>query len=121
MQASSVATQFGWWTVEGHSIVIEYSVDILDRIRAEVVDGFNRVRHGGIEVGGVLFGTREHNVVRVLAYRALQCEYATGPSFVLSAGDQARLRELLRSAGSDRRLHNLQPVGWYHSHTRSHI
>jgi proteasome lid subunit RPN8/RPN11 len=121
METSSVETQFGWWTVEGHSIVIEYSFDILEKIRAEVVDGFNRVRHGGIEVGGVLFGTREHNVVRVLAYRALQCEYALGPSFVLSAGDQARLRDLLRSATNDRRLHNLQPVGWYHSHTRSHI
>jgi proteasome lid subunit RPN8/RPN11 len=93
----------------------------MDGIRAAVADGFYRISRGGVEVGGVLFGAREGNLLRILAFRPLACEYASGPSFMLSEKDQEALRRLLETASSDSELEGLVPLGWYHSHTRSEI
>jgi hypothetical protein len=40
---------------------------------------------------------------------------------VLSAKDHAGMAEVLAAARKDPRLAHLEPVGWYHSHTRSEI
>jgi proteasome lid subunit RPN8/RPN11 len=109
------------WNVEGHDIQIEYSLPVLNEIRLEVTDGFNRVPHGGVEVGGVLFGAREGNRIRILAHRPLAPEYASGPSFTLSKRDEENLERLFAGAAADPALADLEPVGWYHSHTRSPI
>jgi proteasome lid subunit RPN8/RPN11 len=85
------------------------------------VDGFYKLARGGLEVGGVLFGQRSGDSVRILASRPIACEHASGPSFVLSENDEAGLRTLLESATSDPELKGLVPAGWYHSHTRSEI
>ena len=55
------------------------------------------------------------------AVRPIPCEYAAGPRFVLSARDQAALRDLLHAPSQDAGLAGLAPVGWFHSHTRSEI
>jgi len=93
----------------------------MEEIRRAAVDGYQRMRHGGIEVGGVLFGSRRVGAVRIEAVRPIACEYASGPRFVLSARDEAALGELLRASRQDSDLAGLDPVGWYHSHTRSDI
>jgi proteasome lid subunit RPN8/RPN11 len=113
--------EFSSWAVSGQAPVIEYSRRILDEIRAETVDGLHRLRHGGIEVGGVLFGVRNGDRIRVLNRRSLQCEYAQGPTFLLSEKDEASLETLIAGAKADPQLSGLEPVGWYHSHTRSGV
>jgi len=86
------------------------------------VDGFNRLPHGGVEVGGVLFGARDpNNTIRVLAHGPLDCEYASGPSFTLSENDERALRKILDEAGRDEELSGMEVVGWYHSHTRTGV
>ena len=95
---------------------IDASPAVLDEIRMAAVDAFLSLPHGGVEIGGVLFGTRSNNTVRILAARLLECEHALGPTFTLSDKDHARFRELLEAGCGD-----LEPVGWYHSHTRSEI
>src|SRR5258708_7551084 len=67
--------EFSSWPVNGHAVVIEYSRRVLDEIRADTVEGLHRVRHGGMEVGGVLFGSRRGDRVQILNWRPLQCEY----------------------------------------------
>lgn len=109
------------WEVKGHRLRIEYSLAVLEQIRCAVVDAFYALPRGGIEVGGVLFGTREDSLVRISAFRALPCEHAMGPAFVLSEKDEAALRALLQAPENDRSLEGLLPVGWYHSHTRSEV
>jgi len=109
------------WEVKGHRLRIQYSLAVLEQIRCAVVDAFYALPRGGIEIGGVLFGTREDNVVRISAFRGLACEHAMGPAFVLSEKDEAALRDLLRAPENDRSLEGLLPVGWYHSHTRSEV
>ncbi|MGH9659324.1 MAG: hypothetical protein ACRD96_12325, partial [Bryobacteraceae bacterium] len=85
---------------------------MLEPIRRSVVDAFFAIPRGGLEVGGVLFGRRDGDTVRIEAYREVECEHAAGPGFTLSARDEARLAACLRDSP-------LQPVGWYRSRTRS--
>jgi proteasome lid subunit RPN8/RPN11 len=116
-----MATKFETWSAPGHSFRIEYSAVALDEIRQEAVDGYHRVPHGGVETGGILFGTHEEAVVRIQAWRPIVCEYAKGPSFALSEKEEAALAEALKSWGGDAALADLEPVGWYRAHTRSEV
>jgi proteasome lid subunit RPN8/RPN11 len=92
---------------------------MLDDIRLAVMDAFFSLPRGGAEIGGILLGSFRDGRLRILDYRPLDCEHATGPSFTLSEPDRTRLAELLADAA--RSSPERQPVGWYHSHTRSEI
>lgn len=109
------------WSVSGHSLSIEYLPTVLEEIRAYATDGFNKIRHGGIEVGGVLFGAKDGDRIRILGWRALDCQHAEGPGFVLSANDEAALTTLAEESRKNPQLGGLEPVGWFHSHTRSGV
>ncbi len=109
------------WMVEGLPVRIDYSTAVVEGICALAVEGLSRLRRGGVEVGGILFGTRRGPQVQILAHRPLACEHAHGPSFSLSAKDLEGLGQLLVAALQDSALRGLQPVGWYHSHTRSEV
>lgn len=103
------------------SMSLRYSYAVLDRIRKEVFKKFVSIPRGGVEVGGVLFGAISECEIRILDSRALEIEYLNGPSFILSENDETSLLQLLETAASDPDLRGMQPVGWYHSHTRSEI
>jgi proteasome lid subunit RPN8/RPN11 len=107
------------WITPESPVAIEYSPVVIEEIRHEVAEGFQRLSRGGLEVGGVLYGTREGRTVRIQAMRPMQCEHARGPAFLLSDKDRVGLTEQL--ASEDPRLEGLIPVGWYLSHTRSEI
>ncbi len=100
---------------------VKYSDEAVEAVRAAVVEGLHKLTRGGLEVGGVLFGQRIGNSVRIVASRPMACEHAFGPSFILSEKDEAGLKTLLDSAVDEADLSGLVPVGWYHSHTRSEI
>src|SRR5437870_4163293 len=97
----SVERERGSWTVSQYWIEIEYALDVMAEIDRTVIDGFNRLRRGGVEVGGVLFGERNGRTVTILAFRPLACEHALGPNFVVSKSDQIGLAALLESSVAD--------------------
>lgn len=109
------------WQAEGFATRIEYARTVIEELGIAATEGFNRLSHGGVEVGGVLFGLRTPDSIEICAQRSLACEYAFGPSFTLSEKDRQTLGELLGSVSTDPDLAGMQPVGWYHSHTRSDI
>lgn len=113
--------QRGCWRVEGLPVRIDYSTAVVEDICALAVEGLTRLRRGGVEVGGILFGTRRGPHIEILAHRPLACEHAHGPSFSLSARDLEAMAKLLEGALHDGTLRGLEPVGWYHSHTRSEV
>src|SRR2546425_12165229 len=121
MASASIDVEHGLWKASGHDFTIEYSMYVLEQIRAAAIEGFNKLPRGGIEIGGVLFGSREGRRISVRDFRALDCEYSLGPSFTLSEKDQAKLKQLLDVASSEPELRGLIAVGWYHAHTRSEI
>jgi proteasome lid subunit RPN8/RPN11 len=113
--------KFAAWTVAESPITIEYSLIVIEEIRHAVAEGFQRLSRGGIEVGGILYGTREGRTVRILAMRPIACEHARGPAFLLSDKDRMVLNEQLTADAEDPHLEGLMSVGWFLSHTRSEI
>lgn len=113
--------RFGSWSVAESPVTIEYSLVVIEEIRHEVAEGFQKLSRGGMEVGGVLYGTRDGRTVTVLAMRPMACEHARGPAFLLSDQDRSILAEQLEHGGEDPRLEGLICVGWFLSHTRSEI
>ena len=109
----------GIWSVPQCPVTIEYSRRALDDIRLAVVDAFFSLPRGGAEIGGVLLGKHLDGRLVISGHASLECEHATGPSFTLSPRDHNRLVALL--AAAQRNPEGMQPVGWYHSHTRSEI
>lgn len=112
---------FGSWAVAESPLTIEYSLVVVEEIRHAVTEGFQRLSRGGLEVGGVLYGTHEGSTVRIQAMREIVCEHARGPSFLLSDNDRAALTEQLARGQEDHRLEGMLAVGWFLSHTRGEI
>src|SRR5450432_2540198 len=121
MNSTALDTALDVWQPDGCAVRIEYSRAVMEELRLAAFDGLNRLAHGGVEIGGVLFGVRDPDAVKVLAYRALACEYAFGPTFTLWDNDRRALEKVLVLPNTDSNLSGMQPVGWYHSHTRSEI
>lgn len=121
LNATALDAELDVWQAAGCAVRIAYSRAVMEELGLIASDGFNRVSHGGVEIGGVLFGVRDPDGVKILAHRALACEYAFGPSLTLSDNDRCSLEDLLASPNTDSNLAGLRPVGWYVSHTRSEI
>ena len=98
------------WQVPECPFAIEYDPDLLDEIRRQAVSALLSLPHGGAEIGGVLFGSREDGRVRLQAHRLIECQYAFGPSFVLSDSDLAGLARLLEGARRDPALAGLGTI-----------
>jgi hypothetical protein len=110
MLSTNTALMAVWEAADGATI--EYSPAVVDELRRLAVDGFMAFGHGGLEVGGVLYGARDGNRVSVLGSAELPCEHALGPGFVLSGKDRQALAQLLEPPAG------LEAIGWYRSHTR---
>ncbi|MGA8026024.1 MAG: hypothetical protein WB992_02690 [Bryobacteraceae bacterium] len=107
------------WTLPGTSFNITYPLGLLHEVDFLVNDGYRRIPHGGIEVGGLLIGQCDENSAHIEAFRTIECEHAAGPSFVLSERDLAGLRDQLDGLKDDPELGGMTAVGWFVAHTRS--
>jgi hypothetical protein len=112
---------FETWGVDDSPIAIEYSLVVLEEIRQQVSQGLLRFSRGGIEVGGVMYGTRDGRKIRIQAIRPIPCDHAAGPSFALSPEDRAQLETMLAADSSDPHLQGLVRLGWFVSHTRGEL
>jgi len=112
---------FGTWAAPAAEIAVEFPLEIMDELRLAACGGMRQLARGGMETGGVLFGSRRDNVVRILNWRCVPCEHARGPALLLSDKDREGLKSLLAKAKNEIDLHGLQPVGWFVSHTRSEV
>jgi hypothetical protein len=93
----------------------------MEEIRAAASENLRQFSGGGLDVGGVLFGTHQDNSLLILTWRPIACEHAEGPGLCLSADDRRELVRLLLGAKQDTDLKSLQPVGWFLSHMRGDI
>jgi hypothetical protein len=117
--AERTNTAYARWSPEGSPLAIEYPLEVMARIRDAVIIGFHRLAKRGIEVGGILYGTREGRRITIVQAREIRCSYKSGPSFVLSDADHQRLSDQLGSREAD--LGDLAPVGFYVSHTKDDL
>ena len=121
MKNSGAQAAMASWQADGHALRVEYTLGLMAELRAAVVDGFHRMTHGGLEVGGVLFGSRDGDTIRIADWRPISCRHARGPSFSLVPEDEEELAGLLQKCRNEPALEGLLPVGWFHSHTRRAI
>lgn len=123
-ETGTSAAPFYVWKPAGKSISVQIQFDVIDRVLLEVMRGFGAVPKRGAEVGGILLGTAEvqgdHTLVKVEDFEIIDCDHASGPSFILSDEDRAGFEESMQRwrKGPDRRIY---AVGYYRGHTREGI
>ena len=121
MNPSDSQRDYAFWTIPGTSFTVTYSLGVFQEIDFEVNEGFRRIPHGGMEVGGVLWGRMKDDSVVIESFRPIQCEHELGPSFVLSERDLAELKEQLARDANDSELAGMTAVGWFVARTRTHL
>ncbi len=121
MTKPTVELTVGVWSAPEVRLTVEYAVEAMEEIRAAVSDGLQQLAHGGLEVGGVLFGSRRDDSIRIRKWRPIACEHAEGPTLRLSTRDRIGLTRQLEVAKGDPDLAGLEPLGWFLSHCRSDI
>ena len=84
----------------------------MEKIRLQARDGLMALPRVGMGVGGLLLGTRQDGVVRLVDAIEIPCSHTLGPSFNLTDEEKGMLRELIAGAGEP------GVVGWYCSKTR---
>ncbi len=112
------ANDYAFWAIPGSNAAVTYSLPLFHEIDFAVNEGFRKIPHGGIEEGGLLFGTIDDKGTRIEAFRPIVCEHASGPSFLLSDHDLDQLSAQIAAAASDADLQGLELVGWFLAHTR---
>ena len=123
-ESGTATSPYYVWKPAEKPISVQLQFDVVDRILLEVMRGFGAVPKRGAEVGGILLGTVEMHgdrfVVNVEAFEAVDCDHASGPSFILSEDDQAAFLESMDrwKRGPERRIY---AVGYYRGHTRDGI
>ena len=123
-ESGTSTSPFYVWKPAEKSISVQLQFDVVDRILLEVMRGFGAVPKRGAEVGGILLGTAELQgeriVVKVENFEALDCDHASGPSFILSEDDRVAFQGTMDrwKGGPDRRIY---AVGYYRGHTRDGI
>jgi proteasome lid subunit RPN8/RPN11 len=93
----------------------------MEEIRAFACDELLQLSHGGNEVGGILFGTRREDLIRILTWRPMACEHTKGEVLQLSYNDRMNLAVQLEMARQNPDLKDLRPVGWFVSHSRGDV
>jgi hypothetical protein len=108
------------WEVPGKPVSVLLSEEVSDYVLVEGMRGLGLVPRRGAEVGGLLLGRVERgnpSVVVVEQAVRIECEYASGPTWTLSAKD----RTALRAAINDHSRRSPAPVGFYRTDTREQL
>ena len=109
------------WNAPGKSLVIRLDHSVIERLNIEVMRGFGVTRRRGTETGGILIGRIDRReqapVLHIQEFEVVPCEYASGPSYILSAIDRQKFKEAVArwQPSLDR---DLYAVGYFRSHTR---
>ncbi len=119
MSSSDSEVSFAFWLDPASALTVSYSLPVFHEIDFQVNEGYRRIPHGGVEVGGLLYGKLSGDSLSILAFRPIDCEHASGPSFHLSERDLATLSESIQAVPKDEDLQGMIPLGWFIAHTRS--
>ncbi|HMF77309.1 MAG TPA: hypothetical protein VK604_16740, partial [Bryobacteraceae bacterium] len=117
-QAADQVSEQAFWTIPGSTTTVTYSLPLFHDIDFVVNEGYRKIPHGGIEVGGLLFGTIDENGTGIAAFRPIECEHVFGPSLLLSERDLKGVESQIAALASDPDLQGMQLVGWFLAHTR---
>src|SRR5271169_149004 len=103
--------------LEEHSRAIDCPVSVLQNLRASVLDRFNSTPHGGTDLTGVLFGTRNGDAVRITAFCIGESKGDLQQSEALTETQRA-ITAVIAAARDRKELAGLEPLGWFRAHPR---
>lgn len=121
VRSDTADASFIAWEPPGKAISVQLNAEVIMAIHADMMRGFTALPVRGAEIGGLLLGSVERGsrtVIHINAHSPVECEYFSGPSWRLSANDEARLAETIAAASAEGD-HNV--VGFYRSHTRKDL
>src|SRR5579872_5367302 len=106
--------------VEEHSRGIDCPVSVLNTLRASVLEQFNSTPHGGEEITGVLFGTRNGEEVRIQVCCTGETHSDLERSDALTGTERA-ITAVITAARDRKELEGMEPVGWFRAHPRADL
>jgi hypothetical protein len=126
MDAAADAARYQLTDAPESPFTVEFATEVLVEIRQAALEAFRSLPYGGLEIGGVLFGSvapsgRNPKRVEVAAMRPIECDHAAGPAFILSSAERVRLTQLFERARQEEDLAALAVVGFWVSHGRSEL
>jgi hypothetical protein len=118
MRPMATSAEFGFvsWSAPEVAWAIEYPIEVMEEIRAFACNELLQLSHGGAEVGGVMYGSRRSDAIRILTWRPIACEHSETETLRLSHRDRMTLAVQLEVARGNPELKELRPVGWFVSH-----
>ncbi len=105
------APEYLTWKSADGTRVVRLGHTLIRNIHIEIMRGFGVTRRRGTEPGGVLIGHQDGNVLTIDDFEVVPCEYAFGPSYLLSPNDEPGFADAVERAGG-------KAVGYFRSHTR---
>lgn len=105
------------WSPSASPYRVQLAFDVVDRILLDVMRGFASIPKRGAEVGGVLLGRVDGDLIEIEDFEAVPCQYRFGPSYLLSDRDREQFRETVGRKRKD----GLSAVGYYRSNTREEM
>ena len=114
------------WNSPSCPFGIDSSADVLTKIRQRSVEALHALPHGGLEIGGVLFGRVYPNArsplrIEIAAERAIACDHHNGPAFLLTEEERAQIGAQLERTRLDPELSALSVIGFWVSHSRGEL
>jgi hypothetical protein len=122
--AAAAPTVLDDWIVSeipGRGMCVRLSRDVVQRLGMAVREGFGALPHRGLETGGLLLGSTRKDgpgriAVEVTDFEPVDCEHASGPSYLLSDVDRRLLEARISSREANSKRVSI--IGFYRSHTR---
>lgn len=98
----------------------------MDRLRQKAVEAFHLLPHGGLEIGGLLFGRVYPNArtplrIEIVAEREIACAHQSGPAFILTDAECSEIQAQLERTRIDPEIAALSVLGFWVSHGRGDV
>jgi hypothetical protein len=106
------------WSFDGGNHRVTCTLPVLDQISSAARDGFLSFRHGGMEIGGILVGSKRATLTQIVDARPLAIGHGRGAQFLLTDEDHRALEALIRNTNAEFETDGLEVVGCYESRTR---
>jgi hypothetical protein len=106
------------WSFDGRNHRVTCTLPVLNQISSAARDGFLSFRHGGMEIGGILVGSKRGTLTQIVDARPLAITHGRGAQFLLTDADHLALDALIRNTNAEFAAHDLKVVGCYESRTR---
>ena len=85
------------WNDAAGTLTVELAIPTVDRLALESLEAFKAVPRGGLEIGGLLLGSRDSSTgctrIRIDNYVSVASEYRSGPYYALSPFDLETLHQ----------------------------